>query len=75
MDGTVIKVGCPSKRSKVIAQEYFDDRKGCYCLNTMIICGPRKEILYIDPRWPGSTNDRGSVSRSQYLTNMLLTRF
>jgi hypothetical protein len=73
IDGTIIHIAKPST-SRFIPAEFYCGRKGTYSLNTMLICDHRKRFMYVDSRWPGSTNDKGAVSRSLFLANLFVHR-
>ena len=73
IDGSIIKISAPFSVS-YIPREFWCKRKKAYSLNLMVICDHRKRFIYANARWPGSTSDTGSVSRSRFLRNLFVRR-
>lgn len=73
IDGSIIKISAPFS-TNYMPSEFFCGRKHTYSLNLMAICDHKKRFIFADCRWPGTTNDLGAVSRSRFLSNLLISR-
>ncbi|XP_018570985.1 putative nuclease HARBI1 isoform X4 [Anoplophora glabripennis] len=60
VDGTHIPIASPGGNNA----EVYRNRKGYFSLNVQVIAGPRREILDIVVRHPGSTHDSVIFDRS-----------
>jgi hypothetical protein len=65
--GTIINCSAPFE-TRYIPREFWNSRKHSYAFNAMFICDHKKKFIYVDSRWPGSTNDTGAVARSSFLS-------
>lgn len=73
-DGFHVGVTKPFARAHVV-DDFLCRKKGyLYSINCMLMCDHELHICFIEPRWQGSTNDRGMTARSVKLAKLLVDR-